>query len=187
MPKYQLTGDWKKLSKKMVASTRGMTTRLSLAVRKCALFVEREIVKGIQRQRPAGGSSFAALHPFTVAQKKRSKALIHHGDLVNSITTKQVGLLAAFAGLHKMARDREGNLLINIAEIMEGGAVIDITPKMRRWLGAQGFYNFGSAPTSKKGVITIPKRPFIDPVVKSRAVSEKCGDIMEKSVREFLK
>lgn len=82
------------------------------------------IVKGIRAQRP-GGKPFKPLADSTKAARKgggSSKALIDDGDLIRSIKVLPLfGGEAYFVGVHKMAVDKKGNELANIAEVHEFG------------------------------------------------------------------
>lgn len=82
------------------------------------------IVKGIRAQRP-GGQQFKPLKPATIAARKggtSTKALIDDGDLIRSIKVQPLfGGEAYFVGVHKMAIDKGGNDLANIAEVHEFG------------------------------------------------------------------
>jgi len=79
-----------------------------------------------------------ALKPATIKRKKSSTPLIDKGDLINSITSKIVAWHTVFAGILRMARNRKGNMLVNIGEI------------------------------HVKGLGKMPKRDFITPAVKER-------------------
>ena len=82
------TGDWDKARAKL---TTGMGPRLATALRQAtirnALFLVREIQRGIRSQAP-GGQAFVKLAESTTLRKGSSKALIDTGFLVNAITQK---------------------------------------------------------------------------------------------------
>ena len=182
----KLTGDWKKLTTQFRAAESRIDRVLQRGLRRSGLKVEREIVKGIQKQKPIGGKRFTTIHEFTAKMKKSSKALVDRADLMNSITSKMVSRTSVFVGVLKKTKNKEGEWIVNIAEMMEGGAVLKMKPEMQRWLGAHGFYQTSKKPTSKVGVITIPKRPFIAPVVKSKEVEESVGKIMRENLADLF-
>ena len=82
------TGDWDKARTKL---TTGMGPRLAKALRQAtirnALFLVREIQRGIRSQSP-GGQAFVKLAESTIVRKGSSKALIDTGFLVNAINQK---------------------------------------------------------------------------------------------------
>ena len=92
------TGDWDKARAKL---TSGMGPRLATALRQAtirnALFLVREIQRGIRSQAP-GGQAFVKLAESTIERKGSSKALIDTGFLVNAITQK-IMADKAFVGL----------------------------------------------------------------------------------------
>lgn len=83
------------------------------------------IVKGIRKQAP-GGQKFRPLADSTIEAKGSSKALIHHGDLIRSISVhKEFGGAVYFVGVHKEAVAPSGSGVpgdaANIAEVLESG------------------------------------------------------------------
>lgn len=137
-------GDWNKVEKLL---TGNMATRFQIAVYKAtvknALLLVREIKRGIKSQSP-GDQPFLKLAESTIRRKGSSKALIDTGFLVNSITQKIMGD-KAFVGLLRTSRNKSGEEISNIGAILEFGATIN---------------------HPNGGVIIIPPRPFIHPVMK---------------------
>lgn len=137
-------GDWDKVRKHLDGS---LGTRLAIALRqatiKNALFLVREIQRGIKSQAP-GGLQFARLAESTIEQKGSSKALIDTGFLLNAITQKIMND-QAFVGLLRTSIRNEGESAANIGAIMEYGATIE--------------HPSGTT-------IIIPARPFLHPVMK---------------------
>jgi len=105
------TGDWDKARAKL---TTGMGPRLATALRQTtirnALFLVREIQRGIRSQAP-GGQAFV------------NKALIDTGFLVNAITQK-IMADKAFVGLLRGTVNKDGEDMVNIGAVMEYGATI---------------------------------------------------------------
>ncbi len=179
---------------KRILMTGGARTRIALdrAVQQEAMYLRSKIVEGFRTQAP-GGVPFRPLAKTTLAIRKfkrfrGTKALIVRGDLRNSVTTQRTGYAAAFVGVLRTARSRDGKSLVNIAEVQEFGSrpiVIRITPKMRAFLnaalaslsakGERGRDQRGKFTKAKViryrgsgtgiAVINVPARPFIRPAV----------------------
>jgi len=137
-------GDWER-AKALLAAHPG--ARLTLAIRqatiKNALFLVREIKRGIRKQAP-GDKAFVKLAESTVLKKGSSKALIDTGFLLNSITQK-IMADQAFVGLLRGSVNKEGEDMVNIGAIMEYGATIH---------------------HPNGATIIIPARPFLHPTME---------------------
>jgi hypothetical protein len=152
------TGDWDKVRAKLNA---GMGSRLSKALRQAtirnALFLVREIQRGIRSQAP-GGNPFVKLAESTIARKGSSKALIDTGFLINAITQK-IMTDKAFVGLLRGTVNKDGEDMVNIGAVMEYGATIK----------------------HPGGVtIIIPPRPFLHPVMEKYR-NQIIGNYRQKS------
>jgi len=123
-----------------------------------ALFLVREIQRGIRNQAP-GGQAFAKLADSTIARKGSSKALIDTGFLINSITQK-IMADKAFVGLLRGTVNKDGKSMVNIGAVMEYGATI----------------NHPNGAT-----IIIPPRPFLHPIM------QKYRKEIEQNYRQALK
>ena len=138
------TGDWDKVRAKLNA---GMGPRLAKALHQAtirnALFLVREIQRGIRSQSP-GGKPFVKLAESTIARKGSSKALIDTGFLINAITQK-IMADKAFVGLLRGKVNKDGEDMVNIGAVMEYGATI----------------KHPSGTT-----IILPPRPFLHPVME---------------------
>jgi phage gpG-like protein len=173
-------GDWA-LAARILApgAARRVRRAIDRAVLQEAHFLAREIKAGLVSQTP-GGQAFRPLAPSTLAVRRfkrfrGTKALLNRGDLRNSITVRSE-TLGAFVGVLRTARGRDGAPLANVAELNEWGSrpiVIQVTPKMRRFLAAAmrstgGGHNFTGGGGASTGfgviVVQIPARPFIRPV-----------------------
>jgi phage gpG-like protein len=117
------TGDWNKVRTRLNA---GMGPRLAKALRQAticnALFLVREIQRGMRSQSP-GGQPFVKLAESTIARKGSSKALIDTGFLINAITQK-IMADKAFVGLLRGTVNKNGEDMVNIGAVMEYGATI---------------------------------------------------------------
>ncbi|MCP4568956.1 MAG: hypothetical protein GY841_15380 [FCB group bacterium] len=101
------------------------------------------IKTGLIEQRP-GGKQIRPLKRSTIllrgirtgGGKPGTKALIHSGAMVNSVTAKRRNRFHYTAGVHRNARSKDGKSLSNIAAIHEGGTktyTVTVTEKMRRF------------------------------------------------------
>ncbi len=155
-------GDWDKAKAKLVANP---GARVALAIRqatiKNALFLVREIKRGIRSQAP-GGKAFVKLAERTITRKGSSKVLIDTGFLVNSITQR---LLTdrAFVGLLRGTVNKDGDDLVNIGAVMEYGATIQ---------------------HSNGAVIVIPPRPFLHPTMEK--YREQISESYRKAIRSRM-
>ena len=132
------------------------------------------IKTGMRRQAP-GGKKFKPLAESTKMMKESSKALIDHGDLLRSVNVSMFKMgaeagQAAFIGVHRTVKNKDGESMANIAEIHEFGTKpfkIPVTPKMRAYLNFLhdiNRINFVLGPKTK--VINhpgVPERPFLRP------------------------
>ncbi len=138
--------------------------------------VEAKIIEKIDRSDP----SWAKLSSFTIEQKKSSKAWVDTGELRSLITYKvsvkgkayhvQVGI---FSGEKAM-----------IATVLEFGATINVTPKMRAYLHHIGMHLRKSTTT-----IRIPPRPLFRAVFDEEkgnleSIIEK---ILTKEIQKFVR
>ena len=153
------TGDWNKAKTKLNGT---LGPRIAMALQQTtirnALFLVREIQRGIRNQAP-GGHAFAKLADSTIARKGSSKALIDTGFLINSITQK-IMADKAFVGLLRGTVNKDSEDMVNIGAVMEYGATI----------------NHPNGAT-----IIIPARPFLHPVM------QKHRKEIEQNYRDALK
>ena len=105
-----------------------------------------------------------------------TKALIAGGDLRNSITVTREGD-QVFVGVHRTAKTRTGQSVVDIAALHEHGSrpiVIKLTPKARAFLhaafrkaGLDGPH--GGLPSTGIAVIQVPARPIPSSLPRSRS------------------
>lgn len=180
MPEILQVGDWGLARRILQTSPVRIQRAMDIAVQQEAHYFRQKVVEGMREQAP-GGRSFKPLAALTLALRKLrgfrgTKALMVRGDLRNSITVQRMGTGAAFVGVLRSARGKDGQSLVNIAEINEFGSrpiIIHITQKMREVLGrASKLMGKDEAPRQHGGdggspsimVIRIPARPFLQPV-----------------------
>lgn len=183
-------GNWEKALRILDAAPKRLAEAQQKAVLQEAQFFRGKIVEGIREQAP-GGQAFAPLAPTTLAIRqfrgfRGTKALIHHGDLRNSVAVVREGE-AVFVGVLRSAQSRDGAALVNVAAAHEYGSkpiARKLSPKARAFLHA-AFRSAGiEKPTAggvKTGVVVsqIPARPFLGPAF------EKYGQPEDVS-RRFL-
>lgn len=172
-------GDWALARRILTGAAPRVRRAIDQAVQQEAHFLRAKIVEGLVSQSP-GGQAFRPLAASTLAVRRfkrfrGTKALLNRGDLRNSIAVHRE-TFGAFVGVLRSARNRQGAPLANVAELNEWGSrpiVIQVTPKMRRFLAAALRSSGGGAFTGGGGgaggfgivVVQIPARPFIRPVV----------------------
>ena len=128
------------------------------ALAKIAKLYEVEIKKGIRSQPPAG-KAFEELAEETIYRKGSTKALIDFGDMIGSITTRKAKPGVYFVGLLRTSRNRSGVALANIGPVHEYG--------------------------TKNG--RIPARPFIVPILQSRAIRRRMNTLLQQFVRNSMR
>ena len=173
-----ITGAW-------AAARKAIGTKLAPLIKQATL-QEAMLGERIMKRyvTDAGGQGWVApLSPWTLASRrlggpggkrpklKGTKPLIATGDMRNNITHKVEGG-AAFVGLMKSAKRKDGKGLVDLAAVHEFGKtiVIRITPKMRKFMailarevGDKKGAPTGSGATKTFLVIRIKARPFIRP------------------------
>jgi hypothetical protein len=158
--------------------------RISSGIRngeaRAGMVIVAAIKKGIQSQSP-GGSKFTGLHPYTIATKGSTKALVDKGTLLRSITWKRVQDFVIFVGVLRKAKNRDGVPLVNLAKMLEEGATLDVTPEMRAYLASNGFILKPSTTT-----LHIPPRPFIKPVLRNPKIMEQAMTALNSGISEAL-
>lgn len=175
------TGKWGVARRILAGGGPRVHRAIHQAVLQEAHYLRKKVVEGLREQAP-GGKAFKPLAPLTLALRKLrgfggTKALMVRGDMRNSITVKPVGVGAAFVGILRTARGKDGQVLANIAEVNEYGSkpiVIRITPKMRALLAAVAAQGGGGSSSGTKPsgpgkgfmVVQIPPRPFFRPVLE---------------------
>lgn len=183
-------GDWSAALRILDAAPKRIAEAQAKALLQEAQFFRGKIVEGIREQSP-GGQAFLPLAPATLAIRqlrgfRGSKALIHHGDLRNSIAVVKEGD-DVFIGVLRSAVSRDGASLTNVAAAHEYGSravVRKLTPKVRALLFA-AFRKAGiekparDGPSTGIAVTRVPARPFLQPVF------DKYGNPDEVS-RRFL-
>ena len=169
------TGDWAVARRLLTAAPVKLKLAVGMALRQEAQLLRKEIVQGITKQAP-GGEAFKPLSPLTLAARKMkgrggTKALMVRGDLRNAVAAIVQGD-EAFVGVPRKARGKDGESVVDVAQVQEFGAgpiVIPMAPAMRRFL----FALLRRAGVEKSGgsgrgvvVVQIPARPFLRPAFK---------------------
>jgi len=166
-------GGWNEARRILRAGPLRFRRAVDRAVLQEAQLYKREIVQGITTGSP-GGKSFEPLSETTLATRRArgmrgTKPLIARGDLRRSISVVKGPFGGAFAGVLRSARGKDGQSLVNVAQVHEFGktVVVQLTPKARRFL-MMVLRQAGIEPTGGGGkgiaVVRIPARPFLRPV-----------------------
>ena len=167
------SGDWALARRLLAGGPAKLKAAVGTALRQEAQLLRKEIVEGITKQAP-GGEAIKPPSPLTLAARKMkgrggTKALIVRGDLRNAIAAIVKGD-EAFVGVPRKARGKDGQAVIDVAQVQEFGAgpiIIPMTPAMRRFLFAllrkAGEERRSDGTGRGVVVVTIPARPFLRP------------------------
>lgn len=174
-----LFGDWDKLANILNPVT--MQKQLDQAQKRVGVYATSEVKKGIRSGSP-GGNAFTPNTKFTVNQKGSSKPLIHHGDLIGSITHEEPDDKTVWVGVRKGAKGKNGSDMIDIAHVHEFGKTIAVTPKMRVFLHHKGLHL-----NPKTSHIRIPERSFLRATLNAESFKDGIVNIyIEKLRKHFL-
>jgi hypothetical protein len=163
-----LTGEWDAA----MGWFRTFSSRLEQALnrgqeRACLLLV-RTIKQGLESGHPVGGQPFTPLHWFTIQEKGNDRPMIEQGQLLESIDYRKVGFQSWFVGISRGEVHHSGFKTVELATILEEGALIPVTMGMHTYLASKGFV---LSPQTQ--YIHIPARPFLRPPIENRGVQEQ--------------
>jgi len=125
-----------------------------------------------------GRSEWPPLAAMTVAMKGHNKPLVDSGDFLRAIEMRRDGTTAT-VGVHG-GRGSKGQELGLVAIVMENGATVRVTDRMRGWFLVKGF---PLSPATE--FIRIPARPVFGPAMKEtdeemdRIIGDHVGEMME--------
>jgi hypothetical protein len=159
----KLTGKWDKTRGTLKSAACNGRARLRQALLREAVTLAGTIKTNITQGGNLVGCPFKPNAPATIKRKKRSKPLIHHGDLVNSIAAHKINPNTVFVGIPGDARAKKGKIgdyIARYARVNEYGAVR----------------------ATSKGTVWTPARPFIRPVLdhtRAKRKQEWQGDLYE--------
>jgi len=174
MASVRTIGDWRKARRLLAAAPQRFRQAMERAVLQEAHLYRKEIVQGLTRGSP-GGQTFAPLAETTLATRRArgmrgTKPLIARGDLRRSVVVVKGPFGGAFVGILRTARGRDGQRLVNVAQVHEFGKVVAfrLTPKSQAFVASM-MRKAGVEPREGKSaggivVVTIPARPFLRPV-----------------------
>ena len=166
------TGDWALARRLLSAGPERLRSAIHTALRQEAHALRKEIVQGLTQQAP-GGETLKPPSALTLAARQLAgfggtKSLLVRGDLRNSISVVVEGD-EAFIGVLRKARSKDGDSLVDVAQVQEYGGppvIIPMTPAMRRFLFVL-LKKAGKKPTKGSGrgvvVVQVPARPFLRP------------------------
>lgn len=127
MPTH-LYGDWDKAIARLSGMHPRVKRNFALATRRNAVTLRDQIKRTIR----SGRSEWPPLSGLTIQRKGSSRPLVDNNDLFHSVTVRPAGTGIAFVGVPRSARSRERVSMVNIAQVMEFGAVI--TPTRAKFL-----------------------------------------------------
>jgi len=132
MADLKITGRWREFERALDADA--FRRRLEHQIEIAHTRIGRMIIKKIRRSVQA--RAFAPDSPVTIALKGSSKPLVHHGDLLQSITYDGVrtGPPTARALRIGVIKRKAGEKMVDIARILHDGATVDTArhPQVRR-------------------------------------------------------
>ena len=167
-------GGWRQLRNVMRGFDRRLRGNCSVALARAGITLE-----GMIKDRIISGRGMTQLHGFTVDQKGSSKPLIDDGDLLGSVSHRFVTKDTVFVGAHRKAAD--GTDVAALHE-REEGTRVRVTPKMRAYLRARGF--FLRRTTTH---LFIPGRPFIKPAYRDFKAKGHMRGLFGRAVERTLK
>ena len=144
------TGNWKLAMRLLERSAPIIEQSALVGLEAAGEFYVAETKKGIISQAP-GGMAFEPLSPVTIAKKGSSKALIDHGDLLRSITKKELdrGRTMFIGLLRTTMHPGTGEPVDNLGRVHEQG-----------WPDRN-----------------IPPRPFLMPIAYSRTLKAQARKV----------
>jgi len=156
----KLTGDWKLLLQ--LTDPTKFHHRLNIGVKramtKACLYARKKVKLDIKAKK------YDKNAPMTEAIKGSTTPLVDNNELVRSVTHKLFkGGYEAFVGVLKGTK-RGDKDAVDLASVLHDGAIIPVTPKMRRYFfmmfmeGNDGWYPIADDTTE----IVIPPRKFLE-------------------------
>jgi len=186
----KLVGHWRRLSEhRLKGFGPKQWNKVHGALQAIGFYFQREVRERVHR------GEYAENHPFTILMKSvHSKGsevpLIDTAQMINSVKNYKYGSYhdpVLFVGIPKSATHStslftQGGIksTYQLAKLMEHGMTIHVTPKMRRFLAANGLRL-----KSDTKVLHIPKRPFISSVAKDPAFTAWVNKTFKTSMEEI--
>ena len=162
-----LTGEWEGCLDWFNTFSMRLQKALDAGQERACLLLVRTIKQGIESGQPVGGQPFTPLHWFTIQEKGNDRPLIEQGQLLESIKHKKVGYMAWFVGVFRGEVHHSGFKTVELAIILEEGALIPVTADMWTYLASRGFVL-----SPRTQYIHIPARPFLRPPIEDRGTQE---------------
>lgn len=195
MIKTRKVGHWKALDYNMVQLATRVRVAQHIAVQQEAQMFRGKVIRAFTTSGRSNGKKWPKNSPSTIAQKGSSKPLIDTGDLRNSIVAIPAGRNRAFVGVSSKKRTKDGERLVDIAEVHEFGRTIAIrvTQKMFNYVMAQLSQNGGKR---RKGtgqfkpgsvlIIKIPERSFLRATADAHFTAAKVIPRVQRRFKKIL-
>ena len=155
------TGDWAKVARLIGNMSKEMKRAQELSLKRFALKAEGTAKKHISDQ----DLGWAALKAATVADKKRKgysdKILVRTSDYFQAITSYTLKD-HAYIGVLKVAKNKDGNVIANIAAVHEFGSPKRNIPERPLW------------------------KPTLDETITWAIKNNDPRDILRKNLRRYL-
>lgn len=171
--------------KELIAALKRKTLKASIMEEVGAAKTEiaRRLYENIQLGLRMGRSAWKELHPMTILMKGSAQPLLNEGELERAIQVIEQGG-KVFVGIPEGAQRSDGTSLEMVAEVMEYGATIPVTDRVRAFFAANGY------PLKKETqVIVIPARPFFEPAIAEtqEQISEEVGVLQDRIIEGLVR
>jgi hypothetical protein len=137
--------------------------RLERSGREAVQKVGQAVLDKVQSNLQNGRADWPALSAATVELRGAGQPLNDAGELLRSFGLTFDGD-KAFVGIPEGATRTDGTPMDLVAAILEDGAALEVTPRMRGFLAARGV---PLRPDTR--VLIVPPRPFFDPALQEIA------------------
>ena len=188
----KLAGDWEEWRSWTLSFQGKLRIASRLAVRRAVLSAHRRIINRIKTGR------YKKLTPLTAFLRQvegySDTPLMKTGALVRAITTDVVNDYLGQVGVLRQAKSSNGEDFSNVALLLHDGGRIKITEAMRRafmrrlgYLAKKhGFTLLKGSRGSKKNVLRIAPRRYIEEVFEDQAFIKAAELIFDKAIRKTL-
>ena len=187
----KLAGDWQKYR----AWTLAFQGKLNIASRIATRRAVQSALSRIVRRMKAG--RYKKLAPLTLFLRQLEgygdTPLMKTGALVRAITTDVVNDYMGQVGVLRSAKSSSGEDFSNVALLLHDGGRIRITDAMRRSfmkrmgiLAAKNGVSLLKRRGSKKNVLRIPPRRYIEEIFEDQAFITAVHQIYDKAIRQQL-
>lgn len=149
--------------------TKEMERNVNIATKQNLLFVKKEITNGILKRKYERNAE------ITEMLKGQNFPLVDTSEMIQSLETKQKNAFGGEVGYLRNKKTSHGGDFFKVLTVIHDGAVIKITPKMRRFIFAKlsekGLIST-LPPKKSTGFIRIKGRPFLEEPLKDKKLND---------------